>query len=47
MVVRLAVEGLALSVLLELEPPRAEVWAELKSVLETLATPNDGHPNGL
>ena len=43
MVVRLAVEGLALSVLLELAPPRGEVVAELKSVLETLATPNNGH----
>lgn len=47
MVVRLAVERLALSVLLELAPPQGEVLAELKSVLETLATPNDGHLNGL
>jgi AcrR family transcriptional regulator len=40
MVVRLAVEGLALSELLDLAKPRAEVLAELKSVLETLAASN-------
>jgi AcrR family transcriptional regulator len=42
MVVRLAVEGLALSMLLDLAVPRAEALAELKSVLENLAIPVDG-----